>query len=49
MYTDKINLDVNEEEMEKEILINLEDGEEVQDVYAFDMQINDEIYTNNYW
>ena len=37
----------NEEEMEEEILINQEDGEEggeIQDVYAFDMEINDDAY-----
>ena len=45
--TDKNNLGQNEEEMEEEILINQEDGEEggeVQDVYAFDMQVNDDPY-----
>ena len=41
------NLGQNEEEMEEEILINQEDGEEggeIQDVYAFDMEINDDAY-----
>ena len=41
------NLGQNEEEMEEEILINQEDGEEggeFQDVYAFDMEINDDAY-----
>ena len=41
------NLGQNEEEMEEEILINQENGEEggeFQDVYAFDMEINDDAY-----
>ena len=41
------NLGQNEEGMEEEILINQEDGEEggeFQDVYAFDMEINDDAY-----
>ena len=46
--SDQKNLGQNEEEMEEEILINQEeDGEEggeVQDVYAFDMEINDDAY-----
>ena len=45
--SDQNNLGQNEEEMEEEIYINQEDGEEggdVQDVYAFDMQINDDAY-----
>ena len=46
--SDQNDLGQNEEEMEEEILINQEDGEEeggeVQDVYAFDMQINDDAY-----
>ena len=45
--SDQNNLGQNEEEMEEEILINQEDGEEggeVQDVYAFDMQVNDDPY-----
>jgi hypothetical protein len=45
--SDQNNLGQNEEEMEEEILINQEDGEEggeVQGVYAFDMQVNDDPY-----
>jgi hypothetical protein len=34
----------NEEEMEEEIIMDQEDGGEGQDVYAFDMQINDDAY-----
>ena len=46
--SDQNDLGQNEEEMEEEILINQEDGEEeggeLQDVYAFDMQIKDDPY-----
>ena len=34
----------NEEEMEEEIIMDQEEGGEGQDVYAFDMQINDDAY-----
>ena len=34
----------NEEEMEEEIIMDQEEGGESQDVYAFDMQINDDAY-----
>ena len=41
--SDQENENQNEEEMEEEILINQDEGEN-QDVYAIEMQINDDIY-----